>query len=120
MNGSTVFLARCFTVIACFAFQAQAQETLKLRAPAVPLVAVDPYFSVWSPADKLTDADTMHWTEAPNRLTSLVRIDGRPFRIMGTEPSSWPALNQVDLQVRPTTVTYTFEGGGVRVSLEFM
>ncbi|HYG35785.1 MAG TPA: DUF4965 domain-containing protein, partial [Clostridia bacterium] len=93
---------------------------LNLRAPAVPLVAVDPYFSIWSPADKLTDAATMHWTEAPNRLTSLVRIDGKSYRIMGDEPKSIPALEQTKLEILPTTVTYTFEGSGVRISLAFM
>jgi glutaminase A-like protein/uncharacterized protein DUF5127/uncharacterized protein DUF4964 len=97
-----------------------AGESVKLRAPAVPLVAVDPYFSIWSPADKLTDAPTKHWTEAPNRLTSLVRIDGASYRIMGDEPTAIPALEQINLRIEPTTVTYTFQGAGVRVTLAFM
>src|SRR5512147_2829612 len=88
----------------------RASEAAPFRPPAVPLVAVDPYFSIWSPADKLTDADTMHWTGAPNRLTSLVRIDGKSFRVMGKEPADLPALEQKELRILPTTVTYAFEG----------
>jgi hypothetical protein len=106
--------------VTLLAGMATAQGVSSLRAPAVPLVPVDPYFSVWSPADKLTDANTMHWTEAPNRLTSLIRIDGQVYRLMGIDPQSTPALEQKRLQVLPTTVTYTFEGAGVRVELSFM
>ena len=86
----------------------------------MPLVACDPYFSIWSPADKLTDADTVHWTGKPHRLTSLVRIDGKAFRLMGKEPANVPALPQTGLEVLPTRTIYTFEGEGVRLTLTFM
>jgi len=86
----------------------------------VPLVACDPYFSIWSPADKLTDADTMHWTQKPHRLTSLVRIDGKVFRLMGKEPADLPALPQTGVEVLPTRTICSFAGQGVRLTLTFM
>ncbi len=91
-----------------------------LRPPSVPLVACDPYFSIWSPADKLTDAETVHWTGKPHRLMSMVRINGKAYRIMGREPASVPALPQTAVEVLPTRTSYTFEGEGVRLKLIFM
>ena len=107
----------CSTI---FAANLHAATEPPLRPPSVPLVACDPYFSIWSPADNLTDADTVHWTGKPHRLTSLVRIDGNAFRIMGTQPTNVPALPQTNLEVTPTRTIYTFEGEGVRLTLTFM
>lgn len=94
-------------------------EGTRLVPPATPLVAHDPYFSIWSQGDRLTDADTTHWTGRPHRLTSLVRIDGRPYRVLGASPRTIPALEQTGLTVLPTRTIYTFAGGGVELTLTF-
>ncbi|HSU61764.1 MAG TPA: DUF4965 domain-containing protein [Bryobacteraceae bacterium] len=89
------------------------------RPPAVPLVTHDPYFSIWSMADHLTDQPTKHWTGTVQLLSSLVRVDGKVYRIMGTEPRHSPALQQTRLEVLPTHTIYDFEGAGVRLTLTF-
>ena len=91
-----------------------------LRPPAVPLVACDPYFSIWSPADKLTDADTIHWTGKPHRLASVVHIDGKTLQLIGTNSSGVPALPQTGLEITPTRSIYTFAGEGIKLTLTFM
>ncbi|HSA01502.1 MAG TPA: DUF4965 domain-containing protein [Candidatus Paceibacterota bacterium] len=92
----------------------------QLIPPATPLVACDPYFSIWSPADRLSEEDTVHWTGKPHRLGSLVRVDGKPYRIMGASPASVPALEQKNLMVLPTRTVYTFAGAGVELTLTFL
>lgn len=91
----------------------------KLIPPATPLVACDPYFSIWSPADKLTDKTTVHWTGKPHPLTSVARIDGKTFRIMGGSDEV-PALTQKNLEVLPTRTIYAFEEAGVSLMLTFL
>ena len=54
-----------------------------LRAPAYPLVTVDPYFNAWSMTDKLYDDQARHWTEKPFPLIGALRVDGQTYRFMG-------------------------------------
>lgn len=95
-------------------------EGARLIPPATPLVAHDPYFSIWSAADKLTDTDTTHWTGRPHRLIGLVQIDGKPWRVIGPHPAAVPPLEQQSLTVLPTRTIYTFAGAGIRLTLTFL
>jgi hypothetical protein len=91
-----------------------------LRPPAVPVVTCDPYFSIWSPSDRLTDSDTTHWSGVRQALTSLVRIDEHAYRLMGVHPSNVTALPQVSVNVTATRTIYDFEGAGLHITLTFM
>lgn len=97
-----------------------AAQPVTVRPPATPLIAVDPYFSVWSFADRLTDEGTRHWTGKPQPISLQARIDGKVVRLAGRDPSRVPALEQVSLAVGPTTTRYEFRGEGVGLALEFI
>ncbi len=96
------------------------QTQAAFRPPAVPLVTSDPYLSIWSEADHLTDDATRHWTHRVHSLVSLIRIDGKAYRLMGVEPKSVPPLPQIGLDVFPTRTVYRFANEQVRVTLTFM
>jgi hypothetical protein len=104
---------------AVFAALAAAAQTPSPRPPAVPLVAHDPYFSIWSMADRLNADGTKHWTGKPNTLVALIRIDGKIYRVMGRDPRNAPVLEQTRLEVLPTRTIYEFAGAGVKATLTF-
>ena len=55
----------------------------ELRAPAYPLVTIDPFTCAWSAADNLYDAPVTHWTGAEHHLLGAVTVDGESYRFLG-------------------------------------
>jgi len=113
-------LALCLALVGTQGLFAADTPVKTLRPPSVPLVACDPYFSIWSPSDNLTDADTVHWTGKPHSLNALVRIDGQAFRLMGKQPANVDPLPQRSLEVLPTRTIYTLGNNQVKLTLTFM
>ncbi len=97
----------CCLPLAAFAF----------RPPTVPLVQCDPFFSVWSQADRLTDVETTHWSGAKQPISVTLAADGKVWRLCGAEPKSVPALPQTGVDVRPTQTVCTFAQGDLKVTL---
>lgn len=101
-------------------------SNVKFRPPAVPLVTHDPYFSIWSFDDRLTDRDTKHWTNRGHNLCGLLRVDGKTFRFMGKSRGYMRAcadiqpLEQKSVEVLPTRTIYTFESNEIEFRLTFL
>ena len=95
-------------------------EPVALRPPAVPLVAHDPYFSVWSAADRLTDGWAQHWTGKTQALCGMARIDGKTYRFAGAQPDTAAAMEQRAVTVLPTRTIYQFEAGGIALDVTFL
>jgi hypothetical protein len=91
-----------------------------LRAPATPLVVHDPYFSVWSMGDRLTDSSTRHWTGTRQALNGLVRIDAKTYRYLGDANDEIPALEETHREITPTRTIVTMQSPAIELKLTFL
>ncbi|MBO4971941.1 MAG: DUF4965 domain-containing protein [Clostridia bacterium] len=89
-----------------------------LRPPSTPLITIDPYFSVWSSTDKLTDSATVHWTGYDNTINAYANIDGTLYRFMGVDPEV-PAMKQTKSDFDALSSVYVFSAGGVELTATF-
>jgi hypothetical protein len=106
-------------LLLCCSLTAGRIASAQQRPPATPLIVHDPYFSVWSMSDRLTDQPTRHWTGNEQRLTGIARVDGVAYRYMGDSPRDIPAMRQTSLEVTATHTVYDFEAAGLHLKLTF-
>jgi len=88
----------------------------EIRYTAIPLVTVDPHFSIWSYSDNLYDDVTRHWSNKRAAMTGWLKVDGEYYRFMGKvqndneiyfyEPG---VIEQTDVTVHATKTVYRFE-----------
>ena len=90
----TLLLGAASVLCSC---ETQMEQHVKseLRAPAYPLVSIDPYTSAWSFTDNLYDGSVKHWSGKDFPLIGVVKVDGQTYRFMGTE----------ELELRPLVKT---------------
>ncbi|MGQ8338703.1 DUF4964 domain-containing protein, partial [Sunxiuqinia sp. A32] len=55
----------------------------ELRAPAYPLITIDPYTCAWSESDQLFDTPVRHWTGKTHSLIGAIRVDNEVYRFLG-------------------------------------
>lgn len=89
---------------------------MKMRVPSIPLITVDPYFSVWT-HDRLNDRFPTHWTGARNAMLGTVTVDGARFRFLGRSDDA--ALEQVSLDMDVFSTTAVFRGAGIELTAVF-
>ncbi len=90
-----------------------------LRAPAIPIITVDPYFSVWARNCNLNYENLIHWTGENNYIFASVDIDGKAYSFLGYERNPIK-LKQTSLSIDALSTKAVFEGAGVRLRVRFM
>ena len=87
------------------------------RLPAIPLIASDPYLSIWMPADTLTQTNAIHWAGQVKPIFGQITVDGVNARFLGRAGKKEAKL--LSLEVTPTQTRFVSEFGGVQVATIF-
>ena len=95
---------------------------MRYRPVAVPLITVDPFFSVWSCDDALYGGPTEHWCGKPSPIMAGIYV-GKTFYSMSAFDACGKAIRhriyQTGLKINPTSSVYTFENELAKVTLTF-
>ncbi|MFR5061387.1 MAG: glutaminase domain-containing protein [Christensenellales bacterium] len=87
--------------------------------PAYPLFVKDPFFSIWSPADKLNGGDTIFWTGARRRIYGIVNCDGKSYSFLGFRDKT-EQLEQTGVSLTAFSTDYSFTAPEFDLKVSFL
>ena len=87
------------------------------RLPALPIVVNDPYLSYWMPADKPTEAHTIHWAGDKKDIYGTITVDGVKYGWLGVH--SCKVAETLGVAVTPTATKFTMQAGPVCLLASF-
>ena len=90
-----------------------------MRAPSIPIITVDPYFSVWSREENLNYSETVHWTGSSNSLLGYVYIDGQRLAFLGYERNDHK-ITQTSLKIDALSTCATYANDKIELSVTYM
>lgn len=88
------------------------------RLPAIPLIASDPYLSIWIPGDTLNATEACHWSGAQKSIRGRISVDGVRRTYLGF--GNGIEARTTSLEVTPTRTISTFDAAGVNLTVTFM
>ena len=91
---------------------------MKLRAPAIPLITVDPYFSVWAPYEILNYKEVEHWTKSKNDIDGRIFIDGEEYSFLGYHRNV-KKIRQVSLEISALSTKVIYENEKIKLYVNF-
>lgn len=91
---------------------------MKLRPPAVPLITVDPYFSIWSPNENINFAPTEFWSGKEKEIRGTVSIDGKEYLFLGYHRDI-PKIDQISLDVTALSTIAVFKNESITLTAKF-
>lgn len=115
LSAFSLLLAGGATMSAQTAADFVPYKTSNLRLPAVPLLVNDPFFSIWSDYDALNEGPTRHWSDREKAIEGILRVDGTPYRFMGTGTDALlKPINTANMTAEGDwygMVTHTYQNG---------
>ncbi len=92
---------------------------MNLRAPAVPLITVDPFFTVWSADTNLNHSKTEHWSGKGNSIIGTVNIDGKEYLFLGYHRDIHK-IKQTALEIDALSTCAVFENDKILLTARFL